>query len=447
MAIDGVLPRDVRGASSLPESALLFAITAILVLAMIGPMMTISDPGAVNILGSLSGEGSSLRQVLYIAAAGIVAYGVRPAARSVRLLAVPWPMLVALAYCWISLTWSIAPGTGARRLVLTTVLIWSIFSAVAQAGYERSLFLLRLVLTGALLANFAAVLLTPGFGIHQANDVLDKNLIGDWRGIMMQKNITSAATAVTVLVFLFDGKRIPGFVRAPVLLASAFMLYKTGSRTSEGMCLGAALIGVVYLMYNARYRSLVLIAGMLVLAAIAAAPNFVRFDKIPNLNDPKTLSGRLDVWQAVMGYSADHRMLGAGYGSFWDIGPNSPVFQYGKGWVLKLAQGHDGYLDLLAAIGLPGLVIVVAAAIVLPLARLLMSRSAMGGRGALVLSVIMFCVGQNATESTLFDRDAISQVLLMFGLGLLVAISPDAGWPLPFGVPGVRRTAPRRSAS
>lgn len=446
--MNAALPRGMRGADGFPhEAALLFAIVAILTLAMLGPVMTITDPGASSMFGSLSGEGSTLRQALYVAVGAFVGYGVRPLARPARLLAVPWPILVALGYCWITLTWSVAPDTGARRLVLTSVIAWSIFVAVAQVGYERTIVLLRVVLVGALALNFLAVLLTPQFGIHQAADVFDKNLIGDWRGIMMQKNITAAATAFTVLVFVFDARRIPLLVRAPVLLAALFMLYMTGSRTSIGMCAGAAMIGVIYLFYKGRYRGLLLGAVMVAIALIAMAPNFIRFNRMPNLSDPRTLSGRLDVWEVVLRYSQDHQMLGAGYGSFWDVGPASPVFQYGKGWVVKLAQGHDGFLDLLATIGLPGLVIVIAATIVLPLVRLFASRAAAGPRGALVISVIMFCVGQNATESTLFDRDAITQVVLMTMLALLVAISPDVDRMLRFGVPVTRRPLRRRSGT
>ncbi len=410
--------RRITGGGVPRKRLLKLGVLGLLGLTMIGPAMTMGGD-------QLGGGGSAARQFLYIGTAVLILVALRPFIRPSRSLVIPLPIMFALGYCAFSLSWSIAPQVGARRLLLTTVIIWSVFASVRHLAFETVVGLLRTALFAAVLGNIATAVLLPRIGVHQADDVLDKNLIGEWCGFMMQKNIASAATAYAILLLLFGGGRRSWNWRVPALAVAAFLLVKTGSRTSIGMCCGAALLGCVYLGYNARYRIALLVSLILALLAAAALPDLLQVDLASPFRDPKVLSGRLDVWDVVLRYSHDHPLRGAGYGSFWDVGPASPVFLYGKGWVVDLAQGHDGYLDLLATIGIPGLSIVVFAVLVLPLFRVLASRAAEGARGAMLISTIMFCAGQNATETSLFDRDSISQVMLMFAVALVIKATPD----------------------
>jgi|CoawatStandDraft_6_1074263.scaffolds.fasta_scaffold03115_4 exopolysaccharide production protein ExoQ len=409
---------------------------AMLMLSMLGPIMTINVASG----GSANGGGNAVRQVLYFGAFLAAFIGMRGFMLPGRMLVVPWPIIAVLAYCWFSLTWSAVPGIAGRRLMLTTMITWTIFAAIVPLGYARTVYVMRVLMVGVLVTNFAVVLLVPGLGIHQAADVIDANLIGDWRGFMMQKNLTAAATACTLLLFLFNGGDIPKWIRYPVLLAAAFMLVKTGSRTSAGACVGAALMGVAYLLYNARYRAALILPVILLAAFGFSLPWLLGPGWMPQVEDPRTLSGRLQIWDLVWRYSMDHLYRGAGYGSFWDLGGFGPAVDYGKGWVVALPEAHNGYLELLSTIGLPGLALVLVCVFVLPITRLLMSRAANGGRGALVLSLIIFCAGQNGTESTLLNRDAIPQVYLMAALALLLLITDDLpNRPLPFGATALAR--------
>lgn len=400
----------------------MFAIVALFSLTVLSPLMMANG-------SSLTGEGSPLRQGSYFVVAALIVYGLRAWARPQRLLAVPLALMIALGWCWLSILWAIEPGIAMRRLVLTTVVVWSIFAAVEQVGYEQTLPLVRMIMIALLIANFVTVFLWPDVGIHQADEPFDKNLIGDWRGIMTQKNFAGATCALTVLLFLFDASKFPIVLRVVVVAASGVFLWKTGSRTSLGDCVGAGAMGALFMFYNARWRMVVIPAALIGLLTAASLSNVFN-DPINSLIQNKaTLSGRVEIWDMVIRYCLDHVSLGAGYGSFWNIGPQSPAFQYGKGWLVTLASGHNGFLDLMATIGIPGLAIVVAASIVLPIFRLLISRSAGGQRGALILSIIMFCAIHNATESSLFDRDMVPQVFLMLAVALLWTITAKEQQP------------------
>ena len=408
----------MRGAPVRPR-VLLFALAAVLTLTLLGPLMTFSGL-------PMTGEGSPVRQSLYPVILLLVLYGIRARTDPSRLLAVPLPLVVALIWCWLSVGWSIAPDVAVRRVVLTSVVIWSIFMLVRQLGYERVVPVLRVALLLGLVANYFAVLGFPVIGIHQANEPDDLKLIGDWRGIMMHKNIAGAVCALTVLAYTFDPDRIPKAVRAAVIGAALLFLIKSGSRTSVGLCVAAVMVGLLYVRYHARYRLLVL-GGLCLVACIGAIMLSIYHNPFNGvLTDESAFTGRMKIWQALSAYVADHPLTGTGYGSFWNIGKDSPIFVYGQGWITEIASGHNGFLDVATQIGLPGLLLVVFGTVVWPFLRLFRSPGATGPRGALIFSIMLFCVTHNFTESSLFDRDQLCQVFLMIGIAMLMSVTEAA---------------------
>ena len=88
-----------------------------------------------------------------------------------------------------------------------------------------------------------------------------------------------------------------------------------------------------------------------------------------------------------------------------------------------MTEGHNGFLDLAATIGIPGLILVLALVVVWPLVRLLGSEAASGQRGAMLLAVMVFCIAHNGTESSLMDRDTILQVMLMLTIALIWSVT------------------------
>ena len=402
------------------QGALLFAYGALLVLSILGTLQSFTD-------SSNSDDGSLYRQLLYLLAAGLTAYGLRLIFAPRRLLAIP-PMICAmLAWCWLSVIWAAVPGVSLRRLVLTTVVIWSVFAGVRQLGVERTLLVMRCVLLAAVLVSYATVALFPDIGIHQVDQLGDKNVVGDWRGIVGHKNLAGAVCALCIAVFLFDAQRVPKWLRAAAVLLSAVFLYKTGSRTSLFDCAGAVLAGLLFTRYHARYRIIVIPLVLLLVLAAGTVTNIYADPLSALLSQKATLSGRLDIWDLSTRYMADHPILGSGFGSFWAAGPDSPAYVYGKGWVTEIPQGHNGFLDLAVSLGIPGLVLGLAAALVWPLYRLMTDRAANGPAGGLIFSLLVFCIVHNSTETSLFDRDAIGNVFLMTTIALLCILHDRGG--------------------
>lgn len=199
-------PRDTAPGWSQALAQTAFALLVILALA--GPWMTDQGDDTLKLV----------REAGYASVFIFALVAVRPWRNPERLLVVPWPLLLALGWCALSLLWAIEPAVGLRRLVLTTIVLWSLFAVVREVGLERSITILRGLLALLLATNFVAALAFPAVGIHGASE--EPGLIGAWRGIMGQKNWAGLACAMTILVFTFDAARVHIMVRIGVIAAA-----------------------------------------------------------------------------------------------------------------------------------------------------------------------------------------------------------------------------------
>jgi O-antigen ligase len=361
-----------------------------------------------------------IREAGYVFVLAIALFAVRPWRHPERLLVVPWPLFLALGWCALSLSWAVEPGVGARRLALTAIVLWSVFALVREVQLDRAVTILRVILALLLIANFVVVLWYPSFGVHSANEA---DLAGDWRGVLGQKNFAGLTCAVTVLLFAFDADRVPVWVRLGFCTAATIFLFMSDSATSIGVGVASLLFGGFFAWRAQRDAEHPLAAPSWAWLPVGLA-GAVFFSMALNpalylqmVSDPAGFTGRNQIWSALIRTYAGAPMLGVGYGSLWDLGPEGPISRYVSGWVAAVSQGHNGYLDLLAQIGAPGTLLVLAATMAWPAQRLLRG----GDHPARVLgaAMLLFCLGHNFTESTLFDRDALGQVFLMFAIALL----------------------------
>ncbi|EIZ79020.1 exopolysaccharide production protein [Novosphingobium sp. Rr 2-17] len=398
------------------DPILIFAGLLFVVLVLIGPILTFNE--GTSGAAQFTGEGSVQRQIGYLVALGLVIYGALRAGRGYKALFVPWPIALALAWCWLSLIWAIDPGVAVRRLTLTTLVVWSTFILIQGASYKQALMLLRVAMLAALIGNYLTVLLDPPVGIHLMLDSqVPTSIVGNWRGFMVHKNFAGAATAICILLFVFDASSIKPWIRASVFAAALFFLYKTQSKTSAGMVVAAMLIGWVYLAFDTSLRRFAVPLLMVIAAVLLLLDSAYQDFAVRNFLNSQAFTGRGYIWSAMLRFASANLVTGAGFGSFWNIGSASPIYDYGQGFVREVTVGHNGYLDLLVTIGLPGLLLVVFAAIIWPTWKLLTGKI-LPERGALSVALLVFCVGHNMTESSLFERDSLIGVILMAAIAI-----------------------------
>jgi O-antigen ligase len=155
-------------------------------------------------------------------------------------------------------------------------------------------------------------------------------------------------------------------------------------------------------------------------------------------DDPDIFTGRGAIWQVLIASARDHPLQGVGYGSFWNIGSLTPATDYSRDiWVALNVQGHNGYLDALAQIGLVGLALMVIALVIVPLRQLLATdgQDDVRLRGYL-FSMLTFVVFYNVTETVFLRQD--KPIWVMFLVVLAVLRQPDVHAP-------ARQVRPMRS--
>lgn len=405
-----------RGSSKERDGWLYAAAAAFFAMVLLAPNLLVT---ATTAGGAGHTEGTVLRQVAYILILIVSVIAAIRQGEGAKALMLPWSILVVLGWCWLSLAWAVNPEVAVRRLTLTTVIAWNTFIIVQSAGYARTIAILRVAFVGVLLASYAVVALNPALGVHEMLDgEINTALIGNWRGLLGHKNIAGSACAMTILLFVFDARQIKGWIRLAVIAAAGYFLFRTQSKTSAGM-LGIALIcGWIFTRYDDKIRTFAIPLIMFGTAILLFVTSVYQTFVTSNFLNPAFFTGRGFIWDAMLRYAHDHLLLGAGYGSFWQAGFNSPVLDYAKGFVATVSTGHNGYLDLLVTIGLPGLLLVVVITIVWPMTKLLLTRVA-PQRGALALALLLFAIGHNITESSLLERDALVGVMMLIAIAFV----------------------------
>jgi exopolysaccharide production protein ExoQ len=306
-----------------------------------------------------------------VLAATLLAYlplAVASQGRSVQLL----PRCFSLGALWLllaaSYSWAVVP-----RVTLDMILTQSAFMALAllialrdqAVGFSSSL-----RLAAALLLPLVAVycLLFPGASFSAAG----------LNGFYLHKNNLGSVMAVCALALFYapglnKGHAALGMVAVGLLAASL-------SKTSIALFVTCGFLLLVADSWGNRVcsapgqpptkRTVRLVAHVLVLLGLAALVLF-RDDLLDLLwtHLPKTaLTGRGTLWLAVMQQMRVHSLLGIGPGAFWLAGDASEIaqtslYRMDSQWVQRMVSADGGYVDLVASLGVLGLVLFVVTAV------------------------------------------------------------------------------------
>ncbi len=136
-----------------------------------------------------------------------------------------------------------------------------------------------------------------------------------------------------------------------------------------------------------------------------------------------SFTGRTDIWTFAL--QSLHGRLATGYGfaSFWGSGAIQNLPE-GKEWAAFASHSHNGYLDTTLGMGLPGLLLLMAAIVVKPL-RDFQGTDEGGNNGPLAmvfLRIWLFGLYLSSMESFFLDRaDPLwfTFLVAMFGLHYL----------------------------
>ena len=308
--------------------------------AFIGPLLDPLQAGGENI--------PVLRLMwlpVYALILGLVAW------RAPRLIRfwLPAAMLSLLVF-WVfaSASWSLDPGaTNRRALAAAFTTLFGFYFAASFDGKRMAEIIATTFLFLAIGGGLAAVAY-PSMGVHH-----DINA-GDWRGLWYEKNQMGAMMvygALAAMAAILAGSTRRKQMIVTIVLCAA-LIVMTKSKTSL-VVLMIGLGGSMMLAAMRRGPATAVIIVWLGVTAIAAivmvlwlAPDLV----FKALGKDPTLTGRTDIWAAVLRQSAKHPLAGYGYAVFWTL-ESQPAQWIRKetGWLVPTA--HNGWLDILAQLG------------------------------------------------------------------------------------------------
>lgn len=366
-----------------------------------------------------SGEGDSGRQIFYL---GVTILLFLIAARhglSNVISPFPTSVFVVIFWCFCSVSWAIIPDISLRRVILATIIIFATITIVSTLGPLRVTQLLYRILAFFLVANMLSVVLLPGYAIHSDRE-LDTALVGAWHGLMPHKNIASAVTALSAIVFGYHAFLTRSWKSAVLLVLSIIFLLGTRGKTSLGIVAPCLLAGV---MYNHAFRTerqkfllfasiFLFIAGLAVFAMVFT-PLLARI-----FDDPTSFTGRVAIWDIVMRYVEEYPMTGAGFGSFWLIGQDSPILRIGgdRPWLFGIAHSHNGFLEMLVTTGIPGLVLTVIMFVIVPFYSFVMGDPVWRKINGLYFGIWLFAVIYNLLETHIMNRDRQVWVIMLIAI-------------------------------
>jgi O-antigen ligase len=163
--------------------------------------------------------------------------------------------------------------------------------------------------------------------------------------------------------------------------------------TLAGLCLGLALINAAF---GLSFLDLVQMAGADV-----------------------TFTGRTEIWTFILEKLEGRWFSGYGFGAFWGTGGDSPNLSASSPYIWYLDSAHNGYLDIMANVGLFGLV-----GLAVMLIHFAVSVDSVHSREPLFVRhlwlFVLFVLCHNITESSIY-RATENTLWMLFLLAVLCA--------------------------
>jgi O-antigen ligase len=338
-----------------------------------------------------------------------------------RLFLLIRPALILLLL-WIAVTvvTSWEPLLAARRFAFAVVLMaisGMVLLLPKNARHFRDLMALTALIV--LAVCYLGVILAPEFAIHQPTDFVEPEHAGSWRGLFPHKNQAGATMVLFIFIGMFAMRaRRPILGGLIVTLASIFLLFSQ-SKTA------IAVLPLVLLLSTAINHVRKPAVGILLVVLVLAAFNLfsvgtVIFEPIRRLvgsvMPDATFTGRTEIWELALQYVATRPITGYGFLAFWGTDHVINGLGDSSNWVNIATDAHNAYLNLALAVGIPGLALIIAWVVVLPVAdyyRLSRRRAAPGQPLQLLfLRVCLYGVYTSCFESAIFQP--VGEVWFLF---------------------------------
>lgn len=269
-------------------------------------------------------------------------------------LCAKFPSLLALPILAVASTaWSQDPLQSFLFGTLALAATIFAFYLSARLSPEEQLELFMFVGIAVLLSSIALALLVPSVGVMQ----LDGK--GAWQGLFNHKNRCAMGMAflLTPALFLAAPHAMRKNLKWGFIVLTLFLIGMTQSRT--GWIIALLLLMFVpaihlFTRVSGRERFLITIifSMIAVLSAFLVVENYAAIARA--LGKDPTLTGRLQIWRAVMSPIFKRPLQGFGYSAFWLGTKGESINVVLATGYRNLANAENGILQLWLELGIVG---------------------------------------------------------------------------------------------
>ena len=270
-------------------------------------------------------------------------------------------LLAVLAYMFLSTFWSAITLIALKRWTREVIVLVMAMVIVSEVNPRQSL--------ASLLRRCAYVLIPFSVVLIKYYPVLGRQYakysgIEMWTGVTGQKNELGRLCMISIFFLLWTfyqtrrerttmGARYHRWGDISVILIGLYLLIGSSSATS----LATLVLGVVTFVGLRWFQKLrlrvpqpCLLALVVFLVAYGVSVPFLRGPDVAAfssaLGRDDTLTGRTEVWAAILPARTQQPLLGYGFGSFWTDARRQ---------LYDIPTAHNGYLDILLELGEAGL--------------------------------------------------------------------------------------------
>ena len=328
-------------------------ILAIIFLFIVDPLFLRSDsddPLTLPILGNI------VRRVVL---AGLYLWALAGVISQAGTLEKIWedqkPILFLLGYAFLSAFWSTAPVvTITRSLHFAGLLLISWCALRSLSNRYDVLQVFRWVLAAAMFLSLLWVIAVPEVGLSVRGDA--------WRGIFHHKSDLGGIAVIALAVWLPKLSERDSSLKLSALGAIALAIVLVWQSNSVTELLGAVTLLSFWFLsriplpwgIKAPAAGTLLLLGMFWFLNLQQSSIDILLQQ--NFGRDITLTGRTPLWDAIRENINLHPFLGEGYNGFWVAGNDRAEHLIQTiGW--DAYHAHNGYLEVLNALGIFGSII------------------------------------------------------------------------------------------
>jgi O-antigen ligase len=406
-----------------PGRSLLFVGSLLLGWVSVNPFPNLSDPRWLD----PNNASDVVNQAAYLILGACAAVFLMRRPQFARLLLRPAYGFM-LAWLLVSVVTSAETSLSARRFIfMTLVVLLGAVTPLLPRDRRHFCDLIGGVAAGVLALCYIGVALTADLAIHQATDLVEPRLAGNWRGIFIHKNIAGEMMGIFIFVGIYVASVRNAVAGWSIIVAAVVFLIFTEAKSAVNF-----LPVVLALVWTARggwalgLRLGLFFATLLALSIVtigSLSSPAIKSVVDQALSDP-TFTGRTEIWQLALDWFWKRPLFGFGYGAFWQTDQVMYFTAMREDGASVADHAHNAILNLAVTTGVPGVLLALVWTVVLPcrdLARCLRSGADVATTN-LFLRIWAFALANCAFESILFARGDpmwFTMLIAMFGLRFL----------------------------